>query len=264
MNNQAEENVSRFYNSIGWQTNDGVTEDADRFEDLRKSAAWYVSACRLRLMTHIPKNGHLILDMASGPIQYPEYLDYSKAYNKRYCVDLSTQALEAAREKIGDHGVYFNDSFLNLEFGENFFDCVISLHTIYHMDKDVQEDAVRKLIRVVKSGHPVIVVYSNPDALVQRFMRAVRYLLRRESPISTDPEKLYFYRYPLSWWQRFEDVARVEIYPWRSFAANAQRVLFPDNTIGELMFRTLFAMETRFPRFFSKHFTYPMIVLTKK
>jgi SAM-dependent methyltransferase len=264
MNNQAEENVSRFYNSIGWQTRDGVTEDADRFEDLRKAAEWYVGMCRLRLMAHIPKQGHAILDMASGPIQYPEYLEYSRGYEKRYCVDLSAQALAAAKEKIGEHGIYFNDSFLNLEFADDFFDCVISLHTIYHMDKAVQEDVVRKLIRVVKVGHPVIVVYSNPNALIQRFMRGVRYLFRRETAISSDQDELYFYRYPLSWWMRFADTANVEIYPWRSFAANAQRAVFPNNVIGKLMFRGLFAMENAFPKLFSLNFTYPMIVLTKR
>ena len=40
-----------------------------------------------------------MLDMASGPIQYPEYLVYSSNFKKRYCVDLSKNALEAAKKK---------------------------------------------------------------------------------------------------------------------------------------------------------------------
>ena len=33
---KAEASVSKFYNSIGWKTEDGITEDARRFEDLRE------------------------------------------------------------------------------------------------------------------------------------------------------------------------------------------------------------------------------------
>ena len=109
---KAEEKVSKFYNKLGWETDVGITEDARRFEDLRESAKDYLSKCRLRVLRHIPETGENILDMASGPIQYEDYLEYSKNFNKRYCVDLSSSALEDAKKKIGDHGVFLNGSFL--------------------------------------------------------------------------------------------------------------------------------------------------------
>ena len=103
--NKAEKKVSKFYNKLGWETDAGYTEDARRFEDLRESAKDYLFKCRCRVLKYIPKKGENILDMASGPIQYEEYLLYSKNFKKRYCVDLSSKALEDAK-KIGDHGVF--------------------------------------------------------------------------------------------------------------------------------------------------------------
>ena len=125
MIDKSEERVSTFYNTIGWKTEDEITEDARRWEDLREHAKEYISKCRLRVLKYIPLNGANLLDMASGPIQYKEYLTYSKNYNKRYCVDLSKEALEYAEKKIGEHGVFLHGSFFDISLEENFFDCVI-------------------------------------------------------------------------------------------------------------------------------------------
>ena len=59
---------------------------------------------------------------------------------------MSSCALDDAKEKIGDHGVFLCGSWFDIPLDENLFDCAISLHTIYHIDKDKQEEAVRKLI----------------------------------------------------------------------------------------------------------------------
>ena len=67
-------NIQKFYNSIGWKKNQKVFEDAKLFEDLRKNSKEYVSKCRKRILRYIPKKGKNILDFASGPIQYPEYI----------------------------------------------------------------------------------------------------------------------------------------------------------------------------------------------
>ena len=270
MNKDAEKIVSEFYNEVGWKVDGEITEDAKRFEDLRECAREYVSKCRLRLLKHIPPKGVSILDMASGPIQYREYLEYSKNFHKRYCVDLSSDALLQAKEKISDHGMFFHGSFFDIDFEIDFFDCSISLHTIYHIDKEKQEEAVRKLIRVTKPGQRLIIIYSNPNTLLS----VLKFPFRLLKKIITMPKKswqidgnkelcLYFFAHPIRWWERFSDVASVEIYPWRSFDTGAQKLFFPNNVIGRKMFEVLFRAEDRFPNFFVKFFQYPMIVLTK-
>ena len=275
--NKAEEKVSKFYNKLGWETDVGITEDARRFEDLRESAKDYLSRCRLRVLRHIPETGENILDMASGPIQYEEYLEYSKNFKKRYCVDLSSTALEDAKKKIGDHGVFLNGSFFDIPLDENFFDCAISLHTIYHIDKDKQEEAVRKLIYVTKPGQPIIVVYSNPSKIfkwVSRLIRLPFLLLRKpkellEKLIKKSVQKkdldLYFYTHPIKWWNRFGDVAtNIKIMPWRSLNTDIQKCLIPNNEMGKKMFDMIFNLEERFPNFFVKYFCYSMIIITKR
>ena len=274
----AEAKVSRFYNTVGWEEDGGVTEDARRWEDLRPCARKYVSRCRLRVLRHLPERGSHILDMASGPIQYPEYLEFSRHFEKRHCVDLSSTALARARQRIGDHGVFLQGSFLDLPVQEDFFDCAVSLHTIYHIDRDRQEEAVRKLLRATKAGGPVVVVYSNPDTIAGRFdlpvhlagtplrllRRAWNALRRNPEPPVEEEGGLYFHAHPIDWWKRFEDVADVRILPWRSFAANHQRSLVPGGAVGERMLDLLFDLEDRYPEFFARHFQYPMIVLRKR
>lgn len=290
MSNAAEEKVSTFYNTIGWESDDGVTEDARRWEDLRDCAREYVSKCRLRLLDHIPPQGDFILDMASGPIQYPEYLKYSEGYKKRYCVDLSSGALAKAKERIGDHGEFLCGSIFDLPIEEKFFDCVISLHTIYHIDKDRQADVVRKLIGAVKPGKPVVILYSNPDTFMvkaRRWWKRVRSRskksraaakARREATAAAaaaaaagqvatkdtpDEAVLYFFCHPLSWWDQFSDQCEVRILSWRALTATAQKAFVPDNAFGKAFLKLLFRLEDQFPEFFAWNFQYPMIVLTR-
>jgi len=266
---KVDESVSKFYNEVGWETDGDNTEDAIRFEDLRNCAKEYVRKCRLRVLRHIPAEGENMLDMASGPIQYREYLEYSKNFKKRYCVDLSSKALSDAKKKIGSHGEYFHGNFLDMDFENNFFDCTVSLHTIYHIDKDKQEYAVRKLLAVTKPGAPVIIVYSNPQALIRRLIwlqRGLKGLFRsrtRSEQVEGNEYKLYFYPHPLAFWDRFRDVAKIEIFPWRSLSSKIQRKLMPDNRLGGKMLSVLFSMEDRYPKFFVRNFQYPMIILRK-
>lgn len=272
MADEAEEKVSKFYNTVGWQTVEGeITEDARRWADLRKYAKEYLVKCQLRVLRHIPEKGENILDMASGPIQHEAYIEYSRNFKKRYCVDLSLAALESAKNKIGDHGVFLNGSIFDIPLKENFFDCTISLHTIYHIDKDKQEMAVRKLINVTKPGKPVIIVYRNPKAFDVCLAKPLFYVIRKVKCILKKTDKikekddidLYFYAHPIMWWNRFSDISSVKVYPWRSFRAEVQRRLIPNNKLGKKIFDILFNLEDRFPNYFVKHFSYPMIVLTK-
>lgn len=263
MNDDAEKTVSEFYNTVGWQEVNDVTEDARRWEDLRKCARRYVTLCRNRVANFLPASGDRILDMASGPIQYPEYLRYSNNFKERWCVDLSTQALHEAKKKLGDAGVYINKSFFDTKFQQNSFDAAISLHTIYHMDADRQEEAVRELIRVTKPDQPIVIVYGNPNSLVKRVMKIakrLRLIAATENGLNAD---LYFYVHELSWWRRFEDEAHVKILPWRTFSAKFTQTMFPDNKFGKYLFDFLGYLENHLPMLMLPLSDYPMIILKK-
>ena len=85
--------------TIWMEKRKSVFEDANLFEDLRFNSKEYISKCRKRILKYIPKKGNEILDFASGPIQYNEYLLYSKNFKTRHCVDFSKDAIKNARKK---------------------------------------------------------------------------------------------------------------------------------------------------------------------
>ena len=247
-------NVYRFYNKYGWKKNNKFSNDANLFEDLRRYSHEYVKNCRLRVLKYIPKKGDKILDFASGPIQYKEYLKYSKNFKKRYCVDFSKKAIKEAKKVLGKKGKYFCDDFMNINFKENYFDCSVSMHTIYHINKNDQKKVVEKLLKITKKGKPVVIIYSNPSTIISK----LTYFIKRKKKIN-----LYFFCHKISWWYQFKKNADVKIYPWRSFSSQHQRILFPNNIIGSVMLKIMFKFENIFPNFFARHFQYPIIVLTK-
>ena len=249
-------NVSNFYNKKGWKSKNNITIDSDLFEDNRCVAKDYVSKCRLKILNHIPKKGKNFLDFASGPIQYSEYLKYSNNYKFRYCVDFSKEAISIAKKKLKKKGKYFANDFMKIKFKENFFDCSLSMHTIYHMHKDKQEKAVRKLLRITKPNKPVIIIYSNPYPLI----KSIYSFFNRKKK----KKFIYFYCHPIKWWKRFETISNIEFYCWRSFSSQHQKILFPDNLIGKIMLKLLYYLENKFTNFFSKKFQYQIIVLKKK
>lgn len=249
-------NVLNFYKKKGWRNKGQTTLDSKLFEDNRKYSANYVSKCRKRVQQYIPKKGIHFLDFASGPLQYSEYINYSKNFKLRHCVDYSDKALKEAKNKIGVKGKYYCGDFFKINFKKNYFDCVLSMHTIYHINKNKQAEAVKKLLKIVKKNKPIIIVYSNPNTLISK----IRSLL----PAKKKKSILYFYCHQNNWWSQFSNLADVKILPWRSFSAQHQKILFPNNFIGSWCLKILFALEDNFHNFFSKNFQYIMIILKKK
>ena len=130
------------------------------------------------------------------------------------------------------------------------------MHKIYNINKNLQEKTVRKLLKITKKNKPVIIVYSNPRPLIKKIYSIFIKTKKNRS--------LYFYCHPLKWWKRFENMSTVEFYCWRSFSSKHQRIIFPNNKFGEIMFKLFFYLENKFNKFFSKHFQYPIIILKKK
>jgi ubiquinone/menaquinone biosynthesis C-methylase UbiE len=265
-----ENKVRKFYEEHGWKADaSGTFCDTALFVDLRSSAKAYKSATRRRVLEHLPKNGNLFLDAGSGPVQYPEYVEYSAGFSKRICVDLSQEALKYAAQKLGSHGEYVQSSILELPFPDNHFDAVVSLHAIYHVDAQQQEMAVRQLVRVAKPSHPIVIVYTNPNNVFRLFLKALPSNLKRRLKSSRDKDdslesSLYFHPHPLGWWKRFSDQCSVTILPFAMLPTPVSTFLMPDNWLGRLMFRGVLAFERSFPQLATVLGNYPLIVLNKK
>src|SRR4030043_759918 len=106
--------VRELYDQVGWQqASDGFYQNAT-YEDLRAVTHDYIHKCHLRVLRHLNPSGRFLLDAGSGPIQFPEYLEYSKGYQYRICADISWVALQEARKRIGLHGCYVVSDIANL------------------------------------------------------------------------------------------------------------------------------------------------------
>ena len=168
MEKDIKQEVRQFYDRVGWSKKaDGVYQNA-RYEDLRPVSSEYIHRCHLRVNRHLKKGGRFLLDAGSGPIQYPEYLTYSETYQKRVCLDISMVALQEARQRIGDHGLFVVADVANLPFKSGVFDGVVSLHTLHHLPLQDQSRAYGDLYRVLAPGSSMVIVNGWTDSPLMR------------------------------------------------------------------------------------------------
>jgi ubiquinone/menaquinone biosynthesis C-methylase UbiE/uncharacterized protein YbaR (Trm112 family) len=286
------ESVMRYYDEIGWIPNkDGILEDVGRFDDLRPVSREYINRCHLRVGRHIPRRGKYLLDVASGPVLYPEYVAYSEGYDNRICMDISSAALRSAKAKLGDNGIYIQGDITNLPLKNASVDAFVSLHTIYHVPAEKQAAAFNELERVLKNGSTGVVVYSWGDhCLTMGFLTTVYSALRRllrivlpaffvdwlrgggvsrkQTQVNTATAnkgpQLYYHPRDYNWFQR-EIASRADwdIRVWRSVSLQFLRQYVHAKLLGRTLLSILFRIEDTFPHLFGRFGQYPMMVCRK-
>ena len=288
---QFKQQVRQFYDQVGWQL---VGEDQYQnahYEDLRPVSREYVHRCHLRVARQLNPTGHLLLDAGSGPIQYPEYLLYSAGYAHRVCADISIVALQEARLRIGDHGLFVVADVANLPFKPSAFDSVVSLHTTHHLPEGQHLQAYTELYRVMAPGSVGAVVNGWPASPLMAFANPLIRLANqlryyagrltgkqrvpqepgerrkrrlRKLDANGEPKGTFTNRYAADWINQ-EVGARmpVEIRVWRSVSVRFLRALVHPWLGGKYWLRLLYRLEERFPRYFGENGQYPMIVIRK-
>jgi SAM-dependent methyltransferase/uncharacterized protein YbaR (Trm112 family) len=281
------QNVQSFYDEVGWTKGaDGEFEDALIWEDLRPISARYIHDCHIRVNRHLAETGRYLLDAASGPVQYKEYLTYSERYRRRVCVDISFRALSEARRKLGDGGLYVLGDITNLPFIDGSMDGVVSLHTIYHVPADEQRNAFTELHRVLKPGRSGIVVYNwynsvltsvlmVPAPVIQKLKNAAARVFRTKPAPQADgvndsaavakrePPKLYSFAHPRKWFTSQQWAFPLEFTVWRSLSVPCMRTWVRPVLMGRATLAILYWLEDRFPHLFGKLGEYPMLVIRK-
>jgi SAM-dependent methyltransferase len=280
-----QQQVQAFYDAVGWkQIGPGVYQNA-RYEDLRPVSRPYVHACHVRFGRQLPSTGRLFLDAGSGPIQYPEYLEYSGGFERRVCLDISRLALTEARQRIGGHGWFVVGDIARLPFRAGSFDGAATLHTIHHLPAGEQERAFADLVRCLAPGGRVGAVYSwGERAGIVRLARPLvwaaerarslaRWLRRgRRAPAAPAGQAAALLRSPGSFtfkhdygWaaSRLARLGEVRIVVWRSVSTAMLRSLVHPLLLGRLGLRLLYFLENLAPRFFGRHGAYSTILITK-
>jgi ubiquinone/menaquinone biosynthesis C-methylase UbiE len=267
--------VREFYDEIGWQQEDDGNYQNARYEDLRPVSAEYIHKTRLRVNGALQPTGKFLLDAGSGPVQYEDYLTYSKGYQRRVCLDISIQALRQARERIGGHGLFVVGDLANLPFKPEAFDGVVSMHAIHHLPLEEHPRAFAELFRVLAPGRTAAIVNGWHEPLLSRLAEPLIGLMRRlsgkpakkkknwsaeDDPAGTFVEKL------TPAWLKSEIGSRMplEIRPWRSMSTRLLRWFVHPKLGGRLFLKVVFRLEDRFPKFFGENGQYPLIVISKK
>jgi SAM-dependent methyltransferase len=271
--NAIKKDVQEFYDKLGWEKSDDGFSDASIYEDLRPVAAEYIHRCHQRVKQHLPDSGRYLLDVASGPIQYPEYVAYSAGYERRVCADISLRALVEARKRLGEKGFYVVADIANLPFADNTFDGIVSLHTIYHVPAAEQEKAFNEVHRVLAPERPAVVVYSwgarSPLMLLMLMPFQVwnwlgrRIRARAVSLGRSDSPALYGHHYGYWWFASRKWPFSYELYSWRSVSPDFTKIYVRPRLFGRSLLSLLFRTENAWPRFFGRVGQYPMIVFRK-
>ena len=277
------EAVQRFYEDIGWTRGaDGLFGDTAIFVDQRPFTKTYIKKCNLRVNEFLLGKGTYFLDAGCGAIPHPEYLTYSEGFKKRICIDLSLRGLREARRKLGDRGIYVQGDITAMPIVDDVCAGAVALHSIYHVPENEQCFVLEELHRVLKPGHPGVVVYAfdSNTPLMRPLKRVYRVLTWPRKVVATmsrrtasrddagtdgaDSEAsrgFYFHAHPYEWFrdQRLEYL--VEIRSWRSLNSTMLRRAIHGPLLGGTILRVLFWLEGRFPHALGRVGEYPLIIL---
>ena len=262
-----EQSIREFYDETGWNLVGDTTTDAIINENFNEVASEYVHKIRNRIREELG-SGRNLLDIGCGPIQYPEYLDYSRNFDKRVCVDLSKKALNIAKSKIGEHGAFFVGDYLDIKTGYEPYGGATLVNVLYHVDILDQEKMIRKILSELEIGAALVVVYSNPKSFSSRlnvilvFIKRLLRLLFQRKNFNSQSNPIYFRRHNLDFWQLFQDESSVKIRAWRTFTPAIEKVLFRRFFMGQRILKLLYKIEDY--KFWSKIAEYQIITLNKK
>lgn len=289
---EIKQDVRQFYDQIGWEKVSEDTYQNAHYEDLRPVSREYIHRCHLRVSRHLSPTGHMLLDAGSGPIQYPEYLEYSRGYQIRVCADISITALREARDRIGEHGRFVVVDIANLPFKGGCFDGVVTLHTIHHLPESEHLQAYTELHRVLETNQRAVVVngwpYSQLMRIADPFIRVANRIRgriartvgkadedtvisskvnhpRRKTKSEDKPKGTFTNRHDVAWVKNV--VGRhmpVEIFVWRSVSVRFMRSLIHPRMGGRYWLRLIYWLEERFPHYFGEKGQYPLIVIQKR
>jgi ubiquinone/menaquinone biosynthesis C-methylase UbiE len=269
---EVKQEVRQFYDQVGWSL---VGEDLYQnahYEDLRPVSQEYIRRCHLRVSRHLTPAGRYLLDAGSGPIQYPEYLEYSRSYHHRVCLDISSVALQEARQRIGAHGLFVVGDIANLPFAAGTFDGLVSLHTIHHLPADEHQRAYLELQRVLVPGRSGVIVNGwdlPPLIVLQNFLiRLADSLRRKPRPFrggAGGEVRGTFVRKHTPTWLKKEVGTHIplEVWCWRSLNVRFMRTFIHARLGGTFWLRLLYWLEERLPHFFGTNGQYPLIVIRK-
>ncbi|MFQ5943730.1 MAG: class I SAM-dependent methyltransferase [Anaerolineales bacterium] len=278
--NEIRQQVREFYESVGWTNIGGGLYQNARYEDLRPVAREYITRCHRRVRDRLPRQGDAILDAGSGPIQYPEYLEFSQGFSRRVCLDISRRALGEARARVGDHGLFVVGDISRLPFCSEAFDAAVSMHTVHHVPLNHQRDAFEELYRVQRPGAPVVVIHSwgrnsvlmrvleGPQKAVLWVRTWIARLRGRGQPAARtgalgQPGTYTHHPRPRDLVGSLKHLPELEVRVWRSVSTGFMRAFIDPRLFGREILRLVYWIEERAPHVLGRWGQYPLVSYRK-
>lgn len=271
--------VFDYYNQVNYNLQDSLTVygDSAKWVDYRGVSAEYMQHSFTKAALYYPHQGKYLLDIASGPIGFPEYIALSDGFEYRICVDISINALIGAKrnlEKIGKKGIYICGDITNIPIKENTCDVVLCQHTLYHIPRKEQATAVNEMYRVAKNNSKIVIIYCwffhswmmNISLNIVQIYRIVRhYAGKIYVRFSNRKPNLYFYAHSPRWFKKtFSFGKNIEFYSWRSTNKFFMDLFIHKKFGGKKILEKLQKIENKHTKFMSTFGEYAAIVITKQ
>lgn len=269
--------VREFYDEYGWQKNEEDSyNDTVTFEDRRPVSKTYWSKCHLRLNKYLNGGGEYLLDVASGAIPNDEYLTYSANFELRICMDFSIQALREAAKRLHGKGIFILGDMTRIPLADDCVDAVISLHTVYHVPREEQTQAVAESYRVIKPGKQAVIVYSWKDSgLMKMMFSAYRPIInfykrvkgkgnKKTNPQTGQRVELFVQQQNFDWFsQQIKKQFNARLVVYSSISRSFSFTFLQEKWFGKQLSSFIFWVEDRFPHALGRWGQYPVFVLQK-
>ncbi len=260
--------VREFYDTKGWvEDEQGLFAETKATSDTRSIGRDFTNRCIARVGKYFSKGGKYLLDAGCGPIPYQELMRYGDRFEKRVCVDISVKGLWAARQKLGERGLYLQGDLANLPLKTGSMDAITCNHVIYQLPPEHQAAAWLELWRVLKPGGMAVVVYFSSKPRLAWKLEAVSKVLFGDLAVKNEggsvSEELPHHPMPLSWFEGCEWPFSYKLDSFRPIGQSFLRDRVPGDWRGHIFLEAIYALQSIAPGFCGKYGSVPAFVIRK-
>jgi len=268
--------IFNYYDKINYQEFEGqqVYADAGKFVDFRPFALDYTQHGFSNSRQYINQTGKYFVDVCCGPVAFKEYVFLAEGFDCRICIDISANALLEAKKNLAKYhqrGIFICADIINLPLKENMADAVICQHGLFHVQKKLQLNAMKELIRIAKPRTKIAIVYDwfyhslfmNIALGPFQLYRIARHFTGKIYARIFKKDKLYFYSHSPKWFYKNNANKKVKFFVWRSINKHFSDIYIHKKFGGSKLINYIWKMEKKYPEKMGSIGEYPVIVIEK-
>ena len=255
-----QDSVSTYYDQFGWQKDGEKSVEDIRFRTFPEGHEHYSKIVADRTLATLAGRSGALVFVGGGDMP-ASHVSLAAQFQRVMCLDISQVALDIAKAKLGGAGEFMLQSIVDTDLPDGTADSVFSAHVVYHIDRDLQEAAIRQMLRLTKAGGRVVVIYANPRSMFTLPGELIRRVKGRKA--ESTPQ-LYYHAHPLGWWNRFKDSASISLLPWEAVGSRMATSALRTPAMARGFFRAAEAFERFAPALAARLWHYPVIVLDKR